>query len=223
MARRAYLDALVEGIRSGRLDLGDLDDDIGERDAVRLADLCDELLRAESAHASRSVLQLIASLGQRRVAPPLVRGLSHPVASVRAACARALAGCAEDAALRSALADRDAAARLAAVAPDRVPAQTIARALGDPAADVRRRAAEVLASAGAAGVEAAVPYLADPSEPTAAAALEAVAAGVHPRRRHLLSTELRQRAGLAWHALAGLCFVPDDGAPDTRFVRAAVC
>jgi len=68
-----------------------------------------------------------------------------------------------------------------------------------------------------------VPYLADPSEPTAAAALEAVAAGVHPRRRHLLSTELRRRAGLAWHALAGLCFVPDDGAPDTRFVRAAVC
>src|SRR5262249_20921308 len=114
-ARHAYLDALVEGIRTGRLDLGDLDDEIGEWDAARLADLCDELLRAESARASRSLLQLIASLGQRRVAPPLVRGLVHPVAAVRAACARALAGCGADEALRAALADADAEVRLAAI------------------------------------------------------------------------------------------------------------
>ncbi|HKA14311.1 MAG TPA: cyclic nucleotide-binding domain-containing protein, partial [Myxococcota bacterium] len=120
-----------------------------------------------------------------------------------------------DPALRAA-----ALARLAAVAPDRVPVDAIARALGDPAAEVRRRAAEVLASAGSAGVEAAAAYLADANEATAAAALEAVAAGVHPRRRHLLSAELRRRAGLAWHALAGLRFLPD-GEPESRFVRAA--
>lgn len=339
-ARRAYLDTLVEGIRSGHLDLGDLDDEIGDWDATRLADLCDELLRAESARASRSLLQLIASLGQRGVAGPLVHGLAHPLALVRAACARALAGCAgAHAALYGALGDPDAEVRLAAIAalpadagahlaplladadphvraataarspataehlvrmlenadresrlaalavageahtpliarivgdadpvlcaaalerlaalaPDRVPADAIARALDaedprvrcaalravargservaservaralrDPVAEVRSRAAEALASAGDAGALAALPYLGDPSEATAGAALEAVAGGVHPRRRHFLSAELRRRAGLAWQALIGIGTLPEEGEmPGARFLRAA--
>jgi HEAT repeat protein len=337
--RRAYLDTLVEGIRSGHLDLGDLDDEIGDWDATRLADLCDELLRAESARASRSLLQLIASLGQRDVVDPLMRGLSHPLAVVRAACARALAGCADaHAALRGALGDPDAEVRLAAIAalpadagsdlaplladadphvraaaaarspatsehlvrmleggdrearlaaiavageaqapliaraisdpdpmlsaaalerlaalsPDRVPADAIARALDaedpqvrcaglraaargserlanervaralrDPVAEVRSWAAQALASAGDAAVEAALPYLGDPSETTAGAALEAVAGSVHPRRRLFLSAELRRRTGLVWQALLGIGLFPDDGTPGTRFLRAA--
>jgi hypothetical protein len=338
-ARRAYLDALVEGIRTGRLDLGDLDDEIGDRDSARLADLCDELLRAETVRPSGSLLQLITSLGQRSVAEPLARGLSHPLASVRIACARALAGCGSaHAELRGALADADAGVRLAAlaalpddaganlapllgdpdphvraaaaarspatsdqlvrmlessdraersaalavageahaaliaravgdadpllggaalerlaaVAPDRIPAgaiqraleaddprvrcaalrawsgrperaprERIALALRDPAAEVRSCAAGALAAAGAAGVEAALPYLGDASEAIAGAAFAAVAAGDHPGRRRFLSTELRARAGRAWRALVALRFFPDDE-PSTRFVRLAV-
>src|SRR5258708_4179355 len=53
-ARRAYLDALVEGIRSGRLGLGDLDHDILQRGAGRLAGLLDPPVRAESAPGARS-------------------------------------------------------------------------------------------------------------------------------------------------------------------------
>jgi hypothetical protein len=116
-AGRAYLDALVEGIRSGRLDLGDLDEDIGAWESGRLGDLCDELSRTERVRASRSLLQLIASLGQRGVSAPLLRALSHPLPVVRVACAQALAGN-HDAfdALREALRDRDGEVRLAALA-----------------------------------------------------------------------------------------------------------
>jgi HEAT repeat protein len=339
-ARRAYLDTLIEGIRTGRLDLSELDDDIGHWESGYLADLCDELLRAEYARASRSLLRLIESLGPRGVTGPLERGLSHPLASVRAACARALAGSAEAQGLvRRALGDPDAGVRLAAIAalpehagedlallvgdadprvraaaaarsrtvpemlvsmlasadrveqlaaiavaesehapriaelagsddpavraaalerlavlgPERAPADAIARALDaedarvrsaalraaavdrdritsdrlaqalrDPVTDVRRNAVEALASAGTAGVEAALPYLGDADEATARAALDAVAAGVHPDRRRFLFAELRRRAGLAWHALAAIDLFPGDGAPDARFLHAAV-
>jgi cyclic nucleotide-binding protein len=335
--RRAYLDALVEGIRTGSLDLGDLDEDIGAWESGRLADLCDELARAETARASRPLLQLIASLGQRGIAPPLVRALSHPLAVVRAACARALGEC-EDAhdALRAALSDRDAAVRLAALAalpgdadlapllgdpdprvraaaaarspattdqlvemlegtdraarlaalavagaahapriaqqigdddpevsaaalerlvalePARVPegaiaraleagdarvrcaalraatvdrrrfgGEAIARALRDPDAAVRERASEALAASGDEGVEAALPYLEDASEAVAGAALGAVASGTHPRRHQLLSSELRRRVALAWHALAGVALLAHESEPRARFVRLA--
>ena len=307
--RRAYLDALIEGIRTGRLDLGDLDEEIGAWDAASLAGLCDELLRAETVRPSRSLLQLIASLGQHGVTEPLARGLSHPLASVRIACVRALSGCrdAHDV-LRGALADADAEVRLAAlaalpddpnplvraaaaarspatsdhlvrmlergdraerfaalavagevhaaliartvgdddpllggaalerlaaVAPDRVPAgaieraldaadprvrcaalrawsggpelaprERIARALRDPAPEVRSCAAEALATAGTAGVEAALPYLGDASATTAGAALAAIAAGDHPHRRRFLAPA--RGPGLARAGRAGL-------------------
>src|SRR5262249_61183781 len=111
-------------------------------DAARLADLCDELLRAAAARGSRSLLQLIASVGRRRVGPPLVRGLVHPVAAVRAACARALAGCGADEALRAALADADAEVRLAAIeALPGVAAGDLVPLLRDPDARVRAVAA----------------------------------------------------------------------------------
>jgi CRP-like cAMP-binding protein len=98
----------------------------------------------------------------------------------------------------------------------------VARALRDPVAEVRSRAAEALASAGDAGALAALPYLSDPSEVTAGAALEAVAGSAHPRRWHFLSAELRRRAGLAWQALVGIGTLPeDDEMPGARFLRAA--
>lgn len=337
--RRAYLDALVEGIRTGRLDLGDLDDEFSDRDAARLADLCDELLRAETVRPSRSLLQLIASLGQHGVAEPLARGLAHPLPSVRIACVAALARCRDaHAALSRALADADAEVRLAALAalpsdagadlapllrdpdprvrataaarspsaahdlarmldsedradrfaalavasaahgerilraiddpdpllggaaleriaalaPDRIPAgaieraldaaepavrcaalrawsraperaphERIARALGDPASEVRGQAAQALAAAGAAGVEAALPFLRDASATTAGAALAAVAAGDHPRRWRLLAEELRRRTVQAWQSLVALRFFPDTET-GARFMRVAV-
>ena len=330
---------MIEGIRTGRLDLGDLDDEIGDWEAGHLADLCDELLRAESVRASRSLLQLIASLGQRGVAGPLVHGLAHPLAVVRAACARALAGCAEaHGALHGALGDPDAESgsrrsrrcpltrtpisrrcwrtrtRACARPPPRVrrrprssscgcskvriasrgsprsrwrarrtlrgsrrsSATTIrcfarprssgsprwpptacpptrsrarstptirgcaaprcarprGRASASPASAWRERCA-IRSRRCAAGPRKRSLPLATPGpwprcptsairdEATAGAALEAVAGGVHPRRRHFLSAELRRRAGLAWQALAGIGLLPDDGAPGARFLRAA--
>ena len=89
-ARRAYLQTLLEGIRSGRLDLFELDSEIGAWESERLADLCEQMLRAETGRPSRALLQLIASLGARGVLPPLVRALSHPDPRVRAAAAGAL-------------------------------------------------------------------------------------------------------------------------------------
>jgi HEAT repeat protein len=89
-ARRAYLRTLIQGIRTGSLDITDLDSEIGEWQESRLADLCDELLRAETERPSRSLLQLIPSLGQRGVLAPLLRGLDHASGVVRATCARAL-------------------------------------------------------------------------------------------------------------------------------------
>jgi len=337
--RRAYLDALVEGIRTGRLDLGDLEHEFSDRDAARLADLCEELLRAETVRPSRSLLQLIASLGQHGVAEPITRGLAHPLPSVRIACVQALAMCRDaHVALQRALTDADPAVRLAAlaalrgdadtdlapllrdpdprvrataaarspataghlarmlesgeradrfaalavasgahadliaravgdpdpllggaalerlatVAPDRIPVgaieraldasdpavrcaalrawslqperaprERIARALGDPAPEVRSHAAEALAAAGADGIEAALPFLGDASATIAGAALTAVAAGDHPRRRRLLSDQLRQRAARAWQSLAALRFFPDTE-PSARFMRLAV-
>src|SRR5439155_11077450 len=115
----------------------------GAWDAARLADLCDELLHAESVRPSRSLLQLIASLGQHGVTEPLARGLSHPLAPVRAACVRALATCGgPQPPLRGALDDPDAEVRLAALAA--LSADTpveLAPLLGDPDARVRAAAA----------------------------------------------------------------------------------
>ena len=342
-ACRSYLNTLLDGIRTGRLDLADLDDEIGDWEAARLAELCDELLRAESQRPSRSLYQLIVSLGQRGIAEPLFRGLSHPLASVRAECARALTGH-DDArsALRDALTDRDALVRLAAiealrggagadlaaslepllddpdwrvraaaasvspatsehlvrmlesedpdarlaalavagarqtaliargvddadplvraaaleriatVAPDRVPAgaiaraleaadarvrcaalraagrdpgsvgrDQIARALRDPAAEVRELAVAALAGSGEAGVEAALPYLDDASESSASAALMAVASGEHPRRKHFLVSELYRRAALAWFGIVGASHLLPADAPAKRLLHAA--
>ena len=76
--RRAYLDALIEGIRTGRLDLGDLDDEFGDWDAARLAGLCDELLRAET---RASVALAVAADREPRSARRRRAARSRPLAS----------------------------------------------------------------------------------------------------------------------------------------------
>jgi hypothetical protein len=104
---------------------------------------------------------------------------------------------------------RCAALRAWSLRPDRAPRERIARALGDPASEVRSCASDALAAAGAAGVEAALPYLGDVSATTAVAALTAVAAGDHPHRRRFLSDQLRERAGRAWRAVVALAEARD--------------
>jgi hypothetical protein len=116
---------------------------------------------------------------------------------------------------------RSAALRAAAVDRERFGGEAIAQALRDPDPGVRDRAVEALAAAGAAGVEAALGFLGDANEAVAGAALGAVVTGSHPRRRQLLSAELRRRVALAWHALAGIELVPDESEPRARFLRLA--
>ena len=115
-ARRAYLRTLIEGIRSGRLELADLDREIGDWEAARLAELCSEMLRTETQRPSRALRQLITSLGNRGIAGPLVTGLGHPLAAVREHCASALARCPDAVSpLEDALSDPSAEVRLAAL------------------------------------------------------------------------------------------------------------
>ncbi|MEM7409860.1 MAG: HEAT repeat domain-containing protein [Myxococcota bacterium] len=115
-ARRAYLRTLIDGIRSGRLELADVETDIGAWEAARLADLCTELLRSDTQRPSRALLELIPSLGARGLVAPLIQGLDHPLASVRRHCAEAMAGSDEAVpALEGAISDPAPEVRLAAL------------------------------------------------------------------------------------------------------------
>lgn len=113
--RRAYLRTLVQGIRAGRLDLADLDRELGDWEVTRIAEVFSELLRTETGRPSRSLLQVVPVLGHHGLVEPLARGLAHPQPRVRLACVRALAPHATARPhLASALDDRDAEVRLAA-------------------------------------------------------------------------------------------------------------
>ena len=98
----------------------------------------------------------------------------------------------------------------------------VAEALRDPQPLVRDSAAEALAASGAAGVEAALPFVRDESEPIASAALAAVAAGDHPRRDAFLAAELRRWVGMSWSAQVGLGLLRAARQIPGRFLRLAV-
>ena len=117
-ARSEYMRSLVEGIRAGRLELADLDEEIGNWEASRLAALFEQMLREDGERASRPLRQIVPSLAQRGIVEPLLRGVGHPGAEVRRACVEALAGLDDpevEAVLESALRDADASVRRSAV------------------------------------------------------------------------------------------------------------
>jgi hypothetical protein len=118
MARREYLRALVGQLRSGRLDLADIGDEIGKWGATRLADLWEQLLKNEGARPSRSLLELIPRLASRGITDPLLRSIGHASPDVRRSCVNALTsvpGEEIDRALARCLDDSNPAVRLAAL------------------------------------------------------------------------------------------------------------
>ncbi len=159
LARREYLRALVSQLRTGRLDLAEIGDQLGGWEAVRLAELWEQMLRGEGTRPSRSLLEIIPNLAQRGIVAPLIRELGHPSPEVRRSCVVALAaveGDAVDAALDRALGDADARVRLAALrALAARPSQARFEALlDDPAPEVRAEAACHSAERGVAALEA---------------------------------------------------------------------
>jgi len=118
MARREYLRDLVSQLRTGRLDLTDIGDEIGKWGATRLAELWEQLLQSEGARPSRSLLELIPNLAARGITDPLLRAISHPNPDVRRSCVNALASVPDeaiDSALARCLDDPTASVRLAAL------------------------------------------------------------------------------------------------------------
>ncbi len=180
LARREYLRSLVAQLRTGRLDLADIGDQLGGWEAVRLAELWEQMLRGEGARPSRSLLEIIPNLAQRGIVAPLIRELAHPSPEVRRSCVLALAaveGEAVDAALAGALGDADARVRLAALRalaarPSQRATSRFDALLGDPAPEVR---AEAACHAGERGVAALQAMLA-----AADPALVRAALGVAP-------------------------------------------
>ena len=117
-ARRAYLRTLLAGIRAGRLDLAEVDEEIGDWEATRLAELCEQMLAGEVGRPSRSLRQLLATLSQRGLVDPLLRGAAHGSPAIRQLCVENLASSNEETALPvllEAVRDPDAAVRLSAL------------------------------------------------------------------------------------------------------------
>ncbi len=122
-ARRAYLGTLVDHLRTGRLDLDEVEDAIGSWESVRLVSLFDEALSKDSARPASTLLQLVPALQSRGLVDPLVRAASHPHREVRRTSIAALADMRED--------------RLAG---------TLALSLDDPEPDVRLAALRGIAA-----------------------------------------------------------------------------
>lgn len=116
--RREYLHTLVGGIREGRLDLADLEAQVGSWDTSRLVDAWTGVLAGGGSRAVRTAAQLAPLLAARGITAPLEEGAAHTEAQVRLACLEALARCASgvrEPILLAALADPDPAIRRMAV------------------------------------------------------------------------------------------------------------
>jgi len=176
--RREYLRTLVSELRAGRLDLSDLGDELGKWEAQSLAELWEEMLRAESDAPSPSLLQLTPSLASHGLIEPLVREAAHPHPDVRRSCINALAGVGLEAAettLLLALDDEEASVRLAALrglvrgrASTRPLEPVMGQLLHDPDPGVR---AEAAVHAGAAGEAVLADMLRSTARETVIAAL----------------------------------------------------
>jgi HEAT repeat protein len=98
----------------------------------------------------------------------------------------------------------------------------LASGLGDPAREVRLRAAAELETSGEEGILAAEAYLQADAFSTVEAALAAMATGSSPRVRKVLSEAFQQRVREAWKSLMALNSVPQNGDVPLRFLRAAL-
>jgi HEAT repeat protein len=94
--RRAYLAALVEELREGRLDLRDVGDALGDFEVTRLASLWRELLARPGAAGTAAAVELAPLLAERGLVEPLVFAARHPNTAVRCASLGALAGLSDE-------------------------------------------------------------------------------------------------------------------------------
>ncbi len=186
-ARRAYLGSLVTQLRAGRLDLADVNGEIGGWEATRLAEMWEQLLLEEGPRPSRSLLQLVPALAARGVVAPLVRAASHPNPDVRRSSLNALVAAGGDVALGPvalALDDSDAGVRLVALRaltrlrpdPEFVAARVRDR-LDDPDPLVRSEAAQ---QAGETGLGILAGMIASANPEIAKAALGVAPASLLP-------------------------------------------
>lgn len=97
----------------------------------------------------------------------------------------------------------------------------VASALGDPALDVRRLAAELLGSVRDEVVTVVEPYLQAHHPATVEAAAMALAGNGSPRSREVLAREFRGRVQEAWRNVIALHVLPEEEEVATRFLRAA--
>jgi Cyclic nucleotide-binding domain/HEAT repeats len=190
-ARRAYLEALVEELRAGRLDLRDVGDALGGFEVQRLAELWRELLaRPGSRGSAGAASELAPLLAARGVVEPLVFAAGHRDPDVRRISVEALAGVDDEAAhaaILGSLEDRDPAVRGAALRalrgkgplPEPAPGALRER-LFDPDPDVRAEAAGLFGAEGLAALEA---MAASKARGEAVAALERLPASLALRAR----------------------------------------
>jgi HEAT repeat protein len=234
--RRQYVASIVSELRAGRLDLRELQSEIGAHEMESLAALWTHLARDEEGEPNPALLELPPLLVGHGVLAPVREGVGHAHPQLRAACIRALAAVDGDPALwHRALADPDASVRRVAVRvlPEAAAQQAgIAAALraclADPDAAVR---AEAASRFGAEGEPVLVALLAADDADSVIAGLEALPPNLAAAAaRHLDDADPRVRVA-ALHALSGCA---DPGVvdlvaletrlrdSDTRVRRAAV-
>jgi HEAT repeat protein len=114
IVRREYLSNLVEGIRSGRLDLQDFAGNLDLRELEALAEMWGKALDERSSGIALALLQLAAPLARHGFADVVRQRCGHPDPRARLACLDALADCGDEVQselLRAGLEDRDPAIR----------------------------------------------------------------------------------------------------------------
>ncbi|MFQ5697260.1 MAG: HEAT repeat domain-containing protein [Myxococcota bacterium] len=156
--RREYLETIVGRLRAGRLDLRELDGEVGRVGLQRLAVVWESLRTRRGSHLTRAELDLPRIFVQRGLLATVLDAASDPDPRIRAACASALAETSEPrarVALERALADRDASVRLAAASALGESPQSrdghrprLTHLLEDASPEVRAAAAGVLGEAG---------------------------------------------------------------------------